>query len=552
MIARTLTCLLFPTLLVTAVVAQRNCATLDHWEYVLKKHTNTTQNRALIERHTRDFVKTPTLRDGNNIVIPVVVNVIYKDLNENISDEQILEQIRVLNEDFGRLNPDADAVWPQAASTGIQFQLAKRAPDGTPSNGIRRKYTSYSSFSTYDDVKFGKSGGLDAWPTQHYLNIWVCDLAGDIMGYGQLPGGPVATDGVVIDYQFFGRYGHTQAPFDRGRTTTHEVGHWLNLFHIWGDGDCTIDDMVDDTPDSDGANNGCPKDAFSCGGKLMVQNFMDYTDDACMNLFTQGQARRMQALFAPRGFRHSFLESPALQALAEFQTNETCGDGLQNGDETGVDCGGSCAPCASKVRCPAPLGVNQVHVGNKVTLRWESTGSTTYLAEIRQLKPSVSKWSGVVTANNSATVSGVRIGRTYEWRVRAICQPEDTSATAGVVFITRSNERTLGSDAPVIYPNPAQTKFYFNPQAEETLEQELSIAEVGRKDSESTAVNSRLLIKNIQGQLIQAQNLPAELSSSGLQVDVSNLLAGMYFVHWVDGQGNALGQVHKLIVHKVN
>ena len=545
MIARTLTCFLLPILLVSAAYAQRNCATLDHWKYVLSKHANTAQNRALIERHTQLFTQTPQLRDGDNILIPVVVNIVHNNPSENVSDEQILEQIRVLNEDFGRLNPDADAVWPQAAHTGIQFQLAKQAPDGTPTNGIRRRYTSYSNFSTYDDVKFSKSGGIDAWPTGHYLNIWVCNLEGDIMGYGQLPGGPVATDGVVIDYQFFGRYGHTKAPFDRGRTATHEVGHWLNLFHIWGDGDCSIDDMVADTPDSDEANHGCPKDAYSCGGKLMVQNFMDYTDDGCMNLFTQGQARRMQALFATGRFRNSFLSSHGLQALVEIKQGETCGDGLQNGDETGIDCGGSCIPCASKINCPVPLSINQVHVISKVTLRWEAVGSATYLAEIRQLKPSVTKWASVVTANNSASVSGIRVGRTYEWRVRSICQTGDTSAAAGVVFVTRSNERSLYENLPAIYPNPAHGQFYFNAQSEEGLDQPLQI---GLHDKADPAIPSTLLIKNIQGQLIQSQNWSAE-TSSGIQVDVTNLVAGMYFVHWTDDKGKPLSQVHKLIIH---
>jgi hypothetical protein len=533
-------------LLVLSAYAQRHCASLEHWGYVSKKHASGAYNRAHIERHTQQFLQGAEIRDGKNIVIPVVVNVIYHTATENISDAQILEQIRVLNEDFGRLNPDADATWPQATATGIQFQLANLAPDGTPTSGIRRKYTSYSIFSTYDDVKFDKTGGLDAWPTQQYLNLWVCNLEGDIMGYGQFPGGPPATDGVVIDYLFFGRFGHTLAPYDRGRTTTHEVGHWLNLFHIWGDGDCTIDDMVPDTPDSDDANHGCPKDAFSCGGKLMVQNFMDYTDDACMNLFTQGQARRMQALFAAGGFRQALLQSPGLLPLAQTISLPTCTDGKQNGDETGIDCGGSCAPCAQKVSCPAPPSIKQVHSGTKVTLYWDAVGSASYLAEIRQLKPSISKWAAVMTPNNSASVSGVRIGRTYEWRVRCICQTGDTSAAASSIFITRSNERSTPRDLPAIYPNPAQDQFFFNPAAVAAIDEPLRLE--SEEETALSRTNSRLLIKNMQGQVLKTQVI-SDAFTLAIPVPVSDLALGMYFVHWVDQSGKSLGQVQKLVVH---
>ncbi|MEL6847205.1 MAG: M43 family zinc metalloprotease, partial [Bacteroidota bacterium] len=133
-----------------------------------------------------------------------------------------------------------------------------------------------------------------------------------ILGYSQFPGGPAETDGVVISYKFFGTTGVVKRPFHLGRTTTHEVGHWLNLRHIWGDGPCGVDDLVDDTPGADGPNHGCAFGHSSCGSVNMTQNFMDYTDDACMNLFTKGQANRMRALFAPGGPRRSLLFSPGL------------------------------------------------------------------------------------------------------------------------------------------------------------------------------------------------------------------------------------------------
>lgn len=545
---RTLTCFLFPILFVQALVGQRNCATLEHWKFIAKTNPSATQSRALIERQTQLFANNPELRTDPGILIPVIVNVVYNTATENISDEQILEQIRVLNEDFGHINPDADKSWPQAASTGVQFQLANRAPDGTPTNGIRRRYTSFSTFSTYDDVKFSKTGGIDAWPTQQYLNIWVCDLEGDIMGYGQLPGGPTATDGVVIDFQFFGRYGHTKPPFDRGRTATHEVGHWLNLFHIWGDGDCSIDDMVADTPDSDDANHGCPKDAFSCGGKLMVQNFMDYTDDGCMNLFTAGQARRMQALFAAGGFRNGISSSSGISSPGQISKEDLCNDGRQNGDETGVDCGGSCLPCTNKITCPTPIGIKQTLLGTKVTLAWEGVNAYKYLAEIRQLKPSVSKWASVVTANTSASVSGVRIGRTYEWRVRSICSAGDSSTLTSTIFVTRSNERLPEREAAVISPNPAQGTFYFKPRGLEPVDAPLQIGDGEDIHHENQSATSFILIKNIQGQLMKTQAWSGD-ATYGIQVDVPDLATGMYFVHLVGLDGKPLSQVHKLIIH---
>ena len=149
--------------------------------------------------------------------------------------------------------------------------MATIDPNGAATNGITRTSTSVSAFGTNDEMKFNSSGGKDAWPASDYLNMWVCDISGGILGYAQFPGGNPATDGVVMDYQYFGTIGTATAPFDLGRTTTHEVGHWLNLRHIWGDGNCNADDFVSDTPTSDAANYGCATTHTSCNSLDMVQ-----------------------------------------------------------------------------------------------------------------------------------------------------------------------------------------------------------------------------------------------------------------------------------------
>jgi len=297
-----------------------------------------------IESFTREQLDNPSRMVDGVITIPVVFHIVWNTNAENISDAQVQSQLDILTEDFRRLNSDADGTWSQATDTEIQFCMASVDPNGNPTNGITRTNTSTSSFSANDNMKFNSSGGKDAWPAGDYLNFWVCDLSGGLLGYAQFPGGAASTDGVVCDYQYVGDIGTATAPFNLGRTGTHEVGHWLNLRHIWGDGNCNADDFVSDTPVSDASNVGCAIGHVSCGTTDMVQNYMDYSDDACMNLYTVGQRDRMRALFDPGGFRESLLSSNGCGSA----TGPTCTDGVQNGNETGVDCGGpDCAPCES-------------------------------------------------------------------------------------------------------------------------------------------------------------------------------------------------------------
>jgi hypothetical protein len=241
------------------------------------------------------------------LTIPVVVHVVYKKPAENISDAQVKSQIAVLNKDFRATNPDKSKVPPVwkslVADTNVQFALAKKDPKGKATTGITRTQTTRDSFGTGNAVKKSTQGGANAWPTDRYLNIWVCNLAESLLGYAQFPGGPAATDGVVILYTAFGTSGAAAAPFNLGRTATHEVGHWLNLRHIWGDrNDCGGTDFCTDTPNQQLPNTGKPTfPHMTCNNGPngdMFMNYMDYVDDDAMFMFTATQVARMNATLA--------------------------------------------------------------------------------------------------------------------------------------------------------------------------------------------------------------------------------------------------------------
>jgi hypothetical protein len=241
------------------------------------------------------------------VTIQVVVHVVAKTEEEDIFDEQIESQIEVLNQDYRAKNADRSSipdVWAGlAADPNIQFALATKDPKGKPTNGITRVQTTRDSFGTGDSVKTRAGGGTPPWATDRYLNIWVCNLGDGLLGYAQFPGGPARTDGVVILYTAFGTKGAAAEPFNLGRTATHEVGHFLNLRHIWGDtNDCSGSDQVSDTARAQSPNYGKPDfPHISCNNGPngdMFMDYMDYVDDAAMCMFTPGQAARMNATLA--------------------------------------------------------------------------------------------------------------------------------------------------------------------------------------------------------------------------------------------------------------
>ncbi|MCW3115984.1 MAG: Pregnancy-associated plasma protein-A [Chitinophagaceae bacterium] len=294
----------------TVAINQRSCASNDVLIEQLKADPSLQKRMDDIESFTRRMASNPAeearLLAGGIIEIPVVVNVLYKTSSENISQAQIQSQIDVLNEDFAATNTDYNKTPSifQAVRSGnvnVRFVLDQ----------IIRKSTSKRSWGTNDAMKKTSGGGIAPTSPTTKLNLWSCNLGGGILGYAQFPGGSSATDGVVVDNNAFGRTGTVTAPYHKGRTATHEVGHWMNLRHIWGDANCG-NDQVGDTPQANTANFGCPSYPHysTCTGTPveMTMNYMDYTDDACMYMFSAGQKTRMLAVFAAGGPRVSFAQ----------------------------------------------------------------------------------------------------------------------------------------------------------------------------------------------------------------------------------------------------
>ena len=285
----------------TPAVAHRGCASHDVLESQLRNDPNLAARMAQFEIEAENYIQQGKIVNGV-LEIPVVFNVLYRTTLENISLAQLQSQIDVLNNDFRGTNADYNPNNPYNSVRGainVRFIL----------DNVVRKQTSRSSWETNDDMKRTSKGGITPSSPTTKLNYWVCTIGGGILGYAQFPGGSTATDGVVVDSRYTGTTGIVRALFNKGRTATHEVGHWMNLRHIWGDATCG-NDLVSDTPVHNGPNSGIPLlgHRSTCSGNPleMYMNFMDYTDDAGMYMFSRGQVSRMAAVFSSTGPRRSF------------------------------------------------------------------------------------------------------------------------------------------------------------------------------------------------------------------------------------------------------
>lgn len=275
------------------VAPRRLCATMPANIRQLELNPNLRRAQRRLEAATRARRETADVVRRGLLTIPVIVHVVYNIDAQNISDSQIQSQIEVLSQDFRARNTDVDntpQVWRALATDAqLEFTLAD----------VTRTHTNQQIFSDNDRMKFAASGGHDVVDPDRYLNIWVCNLR-PWLGYAYFPGIEPGIDGVVIGYPYFGTEGTATAPYNLGRTATHEVGHYLNLYHIWG-GDtptCDDSDMVEDTPNQEEPNYNKPTfPTISCNNGPngdMFMNYMDYTDDDSMFMFTAQQVLRMR------------------------------------------------------------------------------------------------------------------------------------------------------------------------------------------------------------------------------------------------------------------
>ncbi len=434
LINQTTLLLFLSPLIVGSIKAQHpnektRCQSYENLMRQLEEHPEMRQKMESIERKTSQFATENRVETrGGQITIPVIVHIVYRTDAENISVAQVQSQIEALNRDFNKQNTDVSKIPSEfsslAADCQIRFQLASRDPQAKPTKGIVRYATKRSSWGANDDIKRPDKGGFANWDPSKYLNIYVCNIGSSILGYSSFPSSPEELDGLVIDYRSFGTTGTVLAPFNRGRTCVHELGHWLNLVHTWGDLDCG-DDYVSDTPQQKGPHSGAVSTPqySNCTGKQsrdMNMNFMDYVYDDYMYMFTQGQKTRIQAIFTAT--RASILDS----------------DGCLE---------------AKPVTCNLDKPIIKSIKSTSTNITWnEILGMKTYTCEYKM--DSMSNWIVSQTSNLSLTINGLIAGKTYTCRIKGDCSDSEYSEEVTFKTPTTLQTRVGESKGFAIYPNP--------------------------------------------------------------------------------------------------
>ena len=454
------------------------CATTEYEQYLREQNPKREsveqfENWMAQKIEEQKAIQQVASQSGGIIYIPVVVHVIHNGdaygTNENITDEQVQSQITVMNQDFRKMSgtPGFNSN-PIGADTQIEFVLAKVDPNGNPTNGINRINLCENSWSTADIDAIVKPTTI--WNATLYMNMWSVNFTdGSLLGYAQFPESSLAgmstaaqsasTDGVVAGYRFFGSSALTtgafQAPFDRGRTMTHEVGHFVGLRHIWGDDACsgttnvaTNEDFVADTPAAGGPNGGCPAGTNSCPSvplNDMIENYMDYTDDTCMNIFTTGQKTRITTVMNNSPRRSSLKTSTKDIAIPLFA----------NDGEVKIE-----AYCTSGASNPCtPANQHQVYLYNRGT---DNLTSATINYNVNGGANTPVNWTGNLAPNKYALVSFSTVQNTGTLNVSI------ASANGGADQRATNNtsSKAFTFSAPTVPTNYEYTNFTYTLQGD--------------------------------------------------------------------------------------
>ena len=477
------TAILFP-IISTAQTGTRQCGTTENTRYLLENTSGMKEKMSVIESKVSAFINTSALqtRTSSKFTIPVVVHVVYNNAMTNVSDDQVQSQIDALNLDYNKkaveINQTPSVFAALVADCSIQFKLAVRDENGKKTNGIIHHATSRYEWGARDDVKTPAKGGFAPWNADRYLNLYVCSIGNGILGYATTPGTPKELDGVVIDFSAFGTIGTARKPFNLGRTATHEIGHWLGLIHIWGDSECG-NDLVSDTP--------VQKEAYygniigmvysNCTGKNepnMSMDFMDYVNDACMWMFSEGQKIRMWAMLSDNNARGMITKS---DALAIPNVPVTC----------------------AQIKNTRVLDVTQ----STVSIGWDTLKNINeYSLELKSKTDSM--WTVSPTQQNSFTINRLNSSATYQFRVKGNCLVAPYSTVSE--FTTKSD--SVLNNQISVYPNPISSDFTV-------------------KMPQHNGENMSVEVFDTNGHGVYKNEF---INSSDPNVDLSNANKGLYFV----------------------
>lgn len=414
------------------------------------------------------------------IRIPVVVHVIHNGdavgVNENIATGQVLSQITVFNQDFRRMSGTPG--FGAGVDTTIEFCLAQVDPNGNPTTGIDRINRGIATYNSMNAIQAAKTATI--WDPTKYLNMWTFQFGGtmaSVLGYAQFPsgsglagmgtdpcvddlgGGDATTDGVVCNYNTWGSrtifpagtYAGTQ--YDKGRTMTHEVGHMFGLRHIWGDGDCTVDDFCADTPNCDsdyyaGAGTGGCNAPVQCGNTRQIQNYMDYSDDSCMNMFTQNQKDRMLAVLMNSPRRDDLLVStvcePTTQPPYIQFKRVACGSRIVKSVVEGNGCG--------YTEFTVPVSISKAASANALVTFSVDALSVANASDIQIMTPTVTFNSGSTTDQNFVfrVLNDASVEPNEDLIITFSVNPNGGNAAANPYEGTKFNMTIVNDDTAVV------------------------------------------------------------------------------------------------------